>query len=938
MNIFYLLNSHKKNWLIIFCLLVCAFVTNAQTNISVSACDSYVLPWNTVPTTTSGVYTRIYPKTPNPDSVVNITLTINPSPTNSILTSTPASSSISLIDEQFDILNPAVTYTPTGWFQTNKSSPAGTTNWFSGPFLSNGTPSFGPQSGNGCIVADYLNTNGNGTISNWLISPNVTMQNGDVLKFYTIQNPQTPYADRLEVRMSAAGASTNVGTTATSTGDFTTTILTINNTLVAYGYPQVWTLYTITISGLSAPTSGRIAFRYFVTSGGNLGANSDMIGIDNVTLKRGTIPNICAGNPVNLQVNTTGGLSPYNVVVSNSGVNSTHTAYTNGTNIIKNPTTATTYSLVSVTDANGCTASTKIGVASVNVLQPITMNNTASQCVQYALPWGVVVTTSGLYTNTFMRSNGCDSIVNYQVTIKNVNTTNLTVSACNQYILPWSATPVTASGTYSHLYLNALGCDSNVNIVVTIKLPITNNFSVSNCVNYLLPWGNTVTSSGTYSNTYLRSNGCDSIVNFAVTIKLPIATSQIINACGSYNLPWQITAVTASGTYTNSYIGQNGCDSVRTIILNIYQPITNSFAISACNSYTLPWQSGATTISGLYTHTYFTVNNCDSNVNINLTIYPSQITNLSDTSFAAITLPWGFVAAASGVYTHLYNSVNNCDSTVNVNVYIRPSLKLNLKVLLSGPFNPTNNLMNDTLRLLGLIPTTDPYATATYSANFSHVNNSIVDAIGANVLAVSGNNAIVDWVFVQLRSAQDSSIVIATKAALIQRDGDVVSANNGVSPIEFKNFLPGNYFISVKHRNHLGIMVKNTIPLSGIATNVDVTNTSVLLYQMVGKNGNPSPLTGATRLQNGYRTLYAGNVNISLIGLANKFITYNAWTNSDRATLLTATGGVSTLVGYTIFDIDMNGFARFNGLNPDRIVMFQNCNYSNLIIVNEQLP
>ncbi|WP_409517042.1 choice-of-anchor J domain-containing protein [Diaphorobacter nitroreducens] len=56
----------------------------------------------------------------------------------------------------------------------------------------------------------------------------------------------------------------------------------MNPALVANVYPQVWTQYTVTISGLPAPTSGRTAFRYFVTGAGSLGSNSDYIGIDNV--------------------------------------------------------------------------------------------------------------------------------------------------------------------------------------------------------------------------------------------------------------------------------------------------------------------------------------------------------------------------------------------------------------------------------------------------------------------------------------------------------------------------------------------------------------------------------------------------------------------------------------------------------------------------------
>ncbi|MBE2235907.1 MAG: choice-of-anchor J domain-containing protein, partial [Anaerolinea sp.] len=48
------------------------------------------------------------------------------------------------------------------------------------------------------------------------------------------------------------------------------------------GYPQSWTQYTVTLSGLPANASGRLAFRYFVTDGGPSGNNSNYIGIDTV--------------------------------------------------------------------------------------------------------------------------------------------------------------------------------------------------------------------------------------------------------------------------------------------------------------------------------------------------------------------------------------------------------------------------------------------------------------------------------------------------------------------------------------------------------------------------------------------------------------------------------------------------------------------------------
>jgi len=120
-------------------------------------------------------------------------------------------------------------------------------------------------------------------ISNWLLTPPVTLQNGASLTFHTrtVDVPQFP--DRLQVRMSTNGTSTNVGTTAYDFGDFTVLMLDINENLTTGGYPSVWTQFTVTVSGVALPTTGRLALRYFVPDGGTGFPNGDYIGIDGVS-------------------------------------------------------------------------------------------------------------------------------------------------------------------------------------------------------------------------------------------------------------------------------------------------------------------------------------------------------------------------------------------------------------------------------------------------------------------------------------------------------------------------------------------------------------------------------------------------------------------------------------------------------------------------------
>ena len=183
-----------------------------------------------------------------------------------------------------------------GWTTQNNSVPIGSTpGWFQG-----NTAVFPAQAGatNSYIGANFNNTTGTNTISNWLITPQRTFNNGDVIKFWTRTPTANPFPDRLQVRRSSAGASTNVGTGPTGTGDFTTLLLDINPTYQTGGvYPEVWTEFTITLSGLAGPTSGRIAFRYFVEGGGPLGDNSNFIGIDTFSYTPGT-PMVATDAPV----------------------------------------------------------------------------------------------------------------------------------------------------------------------------------------------------------------------------------------------------------------------------------------------------------------------------------------------------------------------------------------------------------------------------------------------------------------------------------------------------------------------------------------------------------------------------------------------------------------------------------------------------------------
>ncbi len=177
-----------------------------------------------------------------------------------------------VLTENFDSV---ATLPASGWVQTNNSTPGGLTGWFQG------TPgvSFEAAAGapNSYIAANFDNAPFGGAISNWLLTPVLTFGNGSALDF-ALRLLGEGALDTVQVYLSSSGNSVNVGSTTTSTGDFT--LLGSFSSTSDTG----WLAESFTVGGLAGTTTGRFGFRYLV---GDTSQAGDFVGIDSV---RVTVP------------------------------------------------------------------------------------------------------------------------------------------------------------------------------------------------------------------------------------------------------------------------------------------------------------------------------------------------------------------------------------------------------------------------------------------------------------------------------------------------------------------------------------------------------------------------------------------------------------------------------------------------------------------------
>jgi len=223
---------------------------------------------------------------------------------------------------------------------------------------------------------------------------------------------------------------------------------------------------------------------------------------------------------------------------------------------------------------------------------------------------------------------------------------------------------------------------------------------------------------------------------------------------------------------------------------------------------------------------------------------------------------------------------------------------LDLKLMLEGPFDGVNR-MRDDLRAAALIPTTEPYTALGYLQSGGGGEQAL-----PQVFTTTGDNAMVDWVLVELRNAAAPTQVVASRCALVQRDGDVVGPA-GSGSVLF-DAPAGNYYVAVRHRNHLGVMTASPMTLGSSASVLDLRAPATATWGVEARKN-----------VNGTMVLWTGNVFHDGTVAQLKYVGQN----NDRDPILTAIGGTmptAVISGYMREDINLTGTVKYTGLDNDR--------------------
>ena len=299
-------------------------------------------------------------------------------------------------------------------------------------------------------------------------------------------------------------------------------------------------------------------------------------------------------------------------------------------------------SLVDCTDVGSLTASFKAPGASVEVLGAA----------------GAIVQTSGVTTNDFslpltyvLSSEDGASVQNWLVTASGnsyADEVTMNVEVCDSYL--FDGQTLTASGQYQALFTNHQGCDSLVNLNLTIQADDI-DLDVIACDQFEFD-GATLTESGQYEGLFTNVHGCDSLVTLNLTIESEEVVEEV-TACDFYVFDGE--TLTESGQYMATFTKATGCDSLVTLNLTVNQSDETIEDIEACESFEFAGED--LTVSGQYQELFTNMHGCDSLVTLNLTIYESEEIEVDVEACDSFDFD-GMELSSSGQYNGIFSNVH----------------------------------------------------------------------------------------------------------------------------------------------------------------------------------------------------------------------------------------------------------------------------------------
>ncbi len=291
---------------------------------------------------------------------------------------------------------------------------------------------------------------------------------------------------------------------------------------------------------------------------------------------------------------------------------------------------------------------------------------------------------TGTYIQHTTTSHGCDSVVILNLTTGDYQYQYYNESICQGQTFNQHGFNCDTTGVYRLELQSVNGCDSIIELNLTVNPYYKYEITDTVCQGYLIVGHATVDTSGIYIITQPNYYGCMDTTIYNLTVIETLDTNYIdINLCpGEY---YTVNGLNyyPPGIYTINLQSVFGCDSI--VVVNLIQNYNSNqyYNETICQGETFTQYGFNCDTSGVYTQELQTINGCDSIISLTLNVIPNNSTIIFDTIcqgedyfFYGIN-----VSDSSGVYQYLAQTSNGCYDTMTLNLLVKENSFFNIDTI-----------------------------------------------------------------------------------------------------------------------------------------------------------------------------------------------------------------------------------------------------------------
>ncbi len=280
--------------------------------------------------------------------------------------------------------------------------------------------------------------------------------------------------------------------------------------------------------------------------------------------------------------------------------------------------------------------------------------------------------SNGIFTVKLQTYQSCDSTVILDLTVNPISRTVLSETICDGDSIVIGDQSFNSSGTYTVTLRNATGCDSIISLNLFVNPVYETNITKTICQGQSETIGNQVfTESGNFSVRLQSSAGCDSTVNLNLTVLEPVVTNLDRRICQGEAVIVGDTIYNTNGQYTRTLVSASGCDSIVTLNLLVDPKVSTNLTNTICDGDSVTVGNQTFKITGVYVVVLQSAAGCDSTVNLDLKVNTVTRTSLTKNICAGESYTVGQETFnETGEFTVHLQSVSGCDSTVLLNLTV----------------------------------------------------------------------------------------------------------------------------------------------------------------------------------------------------------------------------------------------------------------------------